>query len=604
MAPRACMVCVLTYQQVQDISAGREVHQLGAFAKVKCKCKSKSNIIVNAPLGARSLHKVETSSFGVQAICPIAPSLGLALLGRWELDANGVFVPAEPPQGLNDVNTGPFRKLCDRLKSFYRPTLSITARCTGFNTFILSVMPYTISYFGLTTADLNRLRQASARFILKRHWLEAEILPHVLRYFGIATLLDPAVSATIAATGLYLREGNPVEDLGHQNGREECGNPRQKSVVLALMDLWSPYVGLEELVGAVAATHGPIPKKLSPLKKVIPLLPLWPRTPQALDAAIRYAANFSYDVPTPTHPHAAAFVQLPDPATRFGDIRRPTTEPPSPPPADIQNWLQSGAIRLHSHTEYQLFGAHITHLPPLLESHFFGHVSLDRLIPLLSSHPSDPQALQAAIQQFRASKRAQVEVAQIPRQPPPCGPPPPPAPPDPTSPHPKPPPPLPHSPSIPVPPPDPSTAPTSHPVTTPLPSFPHIAVPVPDPTPRSRAPRRDTDPLFPELIPGSHPPWEQRPGVTPVGAPGTTPLRPPLRPPGIPADPNEHRDIRDYNPPDPDIAKGKGKGKGKSKKGQGQGSGKGKGKPKGKEDRSSTPPPAIFAPAAKGKGKK
>ena len=112
----------------------------------------------------------------------------------------------------------------------------------------------------------------------------------------------------------------------------------------------------------------------------------------------------------------------------------------------------------------------------------------------------------------------------------------------------------------------------------------------------------DTDPLFPELIPDSHPPWEQLPGVTPVGAPGTTPLRPP----GIPADPNEHRDIRDYNPPDPDIAKGKskGKGKGKGKKGQGQGSGKGKGKPKGKEDRSSTPPPAIFAPAAKGKGKK
>ena len=123
-----------------------------------------------------------------------------------------------------------------------------------------------------------------------------------------------------------------------------------------------------------------------------------------------------------------------------------------------------------------------------------------------------------------------------------------------------------------------------------------------DPTPRSRTPRRDTDPLFPELIPDSHPPWEQRPGVTPVGAPGTTPLRPP----GIPADPNEHRDIRDYNPPDTDIAKGKskGKGKGKGKKGQGQGSGKGKGKPKGKEDRSSTPPPAIFAPAAKGKGKK
>ena len=81
----------------------------------------------------------------------------------------------------------------------------------------------------------------------------------------------------------------------------------------------------------------------------------------------------------------------------------------------------------------------------------------------------------------------------------------------------------------------------------------------------------------------------QQPGVTPVGAPGTTPLRPP----GIAADPNDHRDIRDYNPPDPDIAKGKskGKGKGKGKKGQGQGPGKGKGKPKGKEDRS--PPPLL-----------
>ena len=135
----------------------------------------------------------------------------------------------------------------------------------GFNTFILSVMPYTISHFGLTTADLNRLRQAAARSILKRHWLEAEILPYVLRYFGIATLLDPA----LAATGLYLREGNPVEDLCYQPGREECGNARQKSVVLALMDLWSPFLGLEELVGAVAAVNGPIPKRLNALKRAI-----------------------------------------------------------------------------------------------------------------------------------------------------------------------------------------------------------------------------------------------------------------------------------------------------------------------------------------------
>ena len=108
------------------------------------------------------------------------------------------------------------------------------------------------------------------------------------------------------------------------------------------------------------------------------------------------------------------------------------------------------------------------------------------------------------------------------------------------------------------------------------------------------------------------PPWVQQAGVTPVDAPGTTPLRPSLLTQPLTHSSRDHRDIRDFNPIDPDLAKGKGKGKGKpadkgkgkGKKGQGKGQGKGKGKPKGKEERSSTPPPAIYAPAAKGKGKK
>ena len=87
-----------------------------------------------------------------------------------------------------------------------------------------------------------------------------------------------------------------------------------------------------------------------------------PRTSHALDAAIRSAANFSHDDSPPTHSHTAAFVQLPDPATRFGDIRRPTTEPPSSPPPNVQRWLQSGAIRLHSQAEYQLWNQHCSSL--------------------------------------------------------------------------------------------------------------------------------------------------------------------------------------------------------------------------------------------------
>ena len=102
----------------------------------------------------------------------------------------------------------------------------------------------------------------------------------------------------------------------------------------------------------------------------------------------------------------------------------------------------------------------------------------------------------------------------------------------PASPHaPKPPRPRPFSPAVPVPPPLPSNSPTSHSITATIPSVPDI----PDPSPRSRTPRRGTDPLFAELIPVRNAPWVPQTGVEPVGAPGTTPLRPPA--PGTATDP-------------------------------------------------------------------
>ena len=181
------------------------MHQLGAYSTIECKCKSKPICLPIWPYDLVRSRKLKCLGL---VFCYQAPSLGLALVGRYRYNAEGDFERIEVGSGLDNFSTGPFCKLLDRLKAFSRPTLSITARCTGFNTFIISVMPYTISYFGLTTADLNRLRQAAAKFILRRHWVEAEILPYVLRYLGIATLLDPALSATVAATGLYLREGN------------------------------------------------------------------------------------------------------------------------------------------------------------------------------------------------------------------------------------------------------------------------------------------------------------------------------------------------------------------------------------------------------------
>ena len=161
-----CFVGVFAFQQILDIRNGRHMHHIGAFATIGCKCKSKSNILTNMALRNGALRKIEESGFGVQAICAKAPSLGLALVGRYELTVEGCLGKVDVPRGLDNYNTGPFRKLLDRLKSFCRPTLSIIARCTGFNTFILSVMPYTISYFGLTivltSTGYDRLLRSSS----------------------------------------------------------------------------------------------------------------------------------------------------------------------------------------------------------------------------------------------------------------------------------------------------------------------------------------------------------------------------------------------------------------------------------------------------------
>ena len=214
------------------------MHSLGSFATLGCTCKSKSHILCNAALRSLALRRIEATRFGIQAIRPHAPSLGLALEGsRVQLLEDGSFDHAAPRTHLDEFNPAPARKMFDRLKSFSRPTLSIVARCTGYNTFILSVMPFSLSYFGLTSKDLNWLRQAASKYILKRKWIEAEILPYILRYVGITTLLDPALSAAVAALGLYLREGNPLEDL-HQLGNDgRCSNSRQRAVVQDLINI-------------------------------------------------------------------------------------------------------------------------------------------------------------------------------------------------------------------------------------------------------------------------------------------------------------------------------------------------------------------------------
>ena len=264
-----CMVAIYTFQQINEMNEGSHMHRLGSFATLGCTCKSKSHILCNAALRSLALRRIEATRFGIQAIRPHAPSLGLALEGRVQLLEDGSFDHAAPCMHLDEFNPAPARKMFDRLKSFSRPTLSIVARCTGYNTFILSVMPFSLSYFGLTSKDLNWLRQAASKYILKRKWIEAEILPYILRYVGITTLLDPALSAAVAALGLYLREGNPLEDL-HQLGNDgRCSNGRQRAVVQDLINMWHPYVLFEEIFSALTMRASTPAQIIANLKKVI-----------------------------------------------------------------------------------------------------------------------------------------------------------------------------------------------------------------------------------------------------------------------------------------------------------------------------------------------
>ena len=212
-----------------------------------------------------ALSSIEKAGYGVHAVTASAPALGLTLFGRTAFDEQGAWTVCSPP--TSPSKPAPFQKFQQRLRSFSAPTLSIMAKSTCFNTYILSVMPETASYFGLRSTDLNYLRQQAVKFILGRQWIEAEIFPYILRYLGV--LLDPALSATVAATGLYFWEGNRYEDLWIEHSDSSRCNLRQKAIVRDLLHLWIPYIQLSDIAASLTVHKNGVAGLLDRLKKVI-----------------------------------------------------------------------------------------------------------------------------------------------------------------------------------------------------------------------------------------------------------------------------------------------------------------------------------------------
>ena len=206
----------------------------------------------------------------------------------------------------------------DRLKSFSRPTLSILARCTGYNTFILSVMPFSLSYFGLTSKDLNWLRQAASKYILKRFFFLDQCCARHNNCGSHETVLkQSSVDNSIAkigqqhektkrnisskGSGLKLKYshisfgmlGSPhcltlhcqrrwlllaftfrqsigrPPPIGHDARCSNSSNSGQRAVVQDLMNMWHPYVLFEEIFSALTARAGTPAQIIANLKKVI-----------------------------------------------------------------------------------------------------------------------------------------------------------------------------------------------------------------------------------------------------------------------------------------------------------------------------------------------
>ena len=259
----------LNFEQSREVGHGCQMHTIGSFSHIRCSCKSKSHIVTNFPMRPYALSGIEKAGYGVHAVTASAPALGLTLFGRIAFDEQGAWAECSPPTSLRESKPAPFQKFQQRLRSFSTPTLSIIARSTCFNTYILSVMPYTASYFGLSSTDLNYLRQQAVKFILGRHWIEAEIFPYILRYLGISVLLDPALSATVSATGLYFREGNKYEDLWIEHSDSSGCNLRQKAIVRDLLQLWIPYIQLSDIAASLTSHKNGVTGRLDSLKKVI-----------------------------------------------------------------------------------------------------------------------------------------------------------------------------------------------------------------------------------------------------------------------------------------------------------------------------------------------
>ena len=123
---------------------------------------------------------------------------------------------------------------------------------------------------------LDSVQQISITFANKQSNLSLADIGSKRKFFhtffdtsGSLFSIDPALSATVAATGLYFREGNKYEDLWIEHNDSSGCNLRQRAIVRDLLQLWVPYIQLSDIAAALTAHKNGVTGRLDRLKKVI-----------------------------------------------------------------------------------------------------------------------------------------------------------------------------------------------------------------------------------------------------------------------------------------------------------------------------------------------
>ena len=155
-----------------------------------------------------TLLKIPTMAPTLLCLSPQPWGSSFSLGGIWQMTDDG-RISWNPRTSFHARSFG---KFADRLRLFSRPQISIHARGVAFNTFVQSVMLYAISYFGITSRDLNYLRQGH-RSCLGCYNLHSGLL-NSGRTAGMSVRRLLPVFSLICGSTMYLWSSCGLRSLG------------------------------------------------------------------------------------------------------------------------------------------------------------------------------------------------------------------------------------------------------------------------------------------------------------------------------------------------------------------------------------------------------